>query len=250
MSREQTELHTRIMKCALEVEDARAYWAHRGDEPPSAQEAFEGYWFGARSLARVKVLLANFRLRFDAWPEALTVLHGWSDMDPATRRLICHWHLQLADPLYRRFTGTLLPSRRGGAILRQEVLDWVATHGKQTWTRGSRVQFASKLFSSAFAANLLDGNRDPRRPLSPVVPDEAILYLLHLLRGTDFEGTLLDNPYLRSVGLEGRLLDERLRRAPGLRFRRMGELTEMGWQHSSLTEWATDTLGVPQERSA
>ncbi|MCX5953197.1 MAG: hypothetical protein NTZ40_06835 [Cyanobacteria bacterium] len=35
----------------------------------------------------------------------------------------------------------------------------------------------------------------------PLVPDDALTYLLHLLREVDFEGTVLANPYLRSVGL-------------------------------------------------
>jgi hypothetical protein len=101
---ECTEIHTRLLKCALEVEDARAYWARAGTGAPvTAKTAFADYWFGARSLARIEVLLANLRARFDAYPEALVVLHAWRDMTPDTRVLVCHWHLQLSDPLYRAF---------------------------------------------------------------------------------------------------------------------------------------------------
>ena len=55
-------MHTRLSRCALEVEDSRAFWA-RADEATSvsAQQAFDEYWFGARSLARVEVLLSNMR---------------------------------------------------------------------------------------------------------------------------------------------------------------------------------------------
>ena len=113
--REATLMHTRLSRCALEVEDSRAFWA-RADEATdvSAQQAFDEYWFGARSLARVEVLLANMRARFSAFPSALAVLHGWQHMSPETRRVICHWHLQLTDPLYRRFTGAYLVERRAG----------------------------------------------------------------------------------------------------------------------------------------
>ena len=59
---ETTHKHTRLMKCALEIEDCRAYWAHsNGTTPVSAQQAFDDYWFGARSLDRIKVLLVNMQ---------------------------------------------------------------------------------------------------------------------------------------------------------------------------------------------
>jgi len=35
-------------------------------------------------------------------------------MEPEARRVICHWHLQLTDPLYRSFTGGYLAERRAG----------------------------------------------------------------------------------------------------------------------------------------
>jgi hypothetical protein len=114
---EAKEIHTRLLKCALEIEDCRAYGSHAGDsEPVTAQRAFDEYWFGARSLAWVEVLLANMRVRYDAYPSCLAVLHRWPHMAPDTRRLICHFHLQLADPLYRRFTGRYLVDRRRGPL--------------------------------------------------------------------------------------------------------------------------------------
>lgn len=92
--REATEMHTQLLRCALEIEDSRAFWAHAdATTQATAQKAFDEYWFGARSLARVHVLLANMRARFGAFPPALDVLHGWPHMSPDTRRTICHWHL-------------------------------------------------------------------------------------------------------------------------------------------------------------
>ncbi len=102
--REVTDIHTRLSRCALEIEDARAYWRQcDGSRPVDPIHAFETYWFGARSLPRVKVLLINMRARFKTFPNALRLLHRWPHMSTETRRLICHWHLMLTDPLYRNF---------------------------------------------------------------------------------------------------------------------------------------------------
>src|SRR5215831_1296777 len=161
--REATQVHTRLLKCALEVEDSRAYWAH-ADRWASAntRRAFDEYWFGARSLSRIEVLLANMRARFDAFPPALEILHRWPHMAPDERRVICHWHLQLADPLYRAFTGEYLVSRRAGSrveVTRDLVVVWVGQNGPSRWTMATRIQFASKLLSASFSAGLLATNR-------------------------------------------------------------------------------------------
>ncbi|MCA8970712.1 MAG: hypothetical protein KDC95_13040, partial [Planctomycetes bacterium] len=37
--------------------------------------------------------------------KTLEDLHAWSGMDRETRAVICHFHVQLSDPLYRAFTG-------------------------------------------------------------------------------------------------------------------------------------------------
>lgn len=247
--REVTEVHTRLLKCALEVEDCRAYWAHAdGSQHVGAQQAFDGYWFGARSLSRIEVLLANMRARFDAYPAALAVLHRWQHMAPDTRRVICHWHLQLADPLYRAFTGEYLVSRRSGHradITRDLTVSWVGDQGPGRWTMATRIQFASKLLSSAFSAGLVATNRDPRPLVIPRVPDDALEYLVYLLRGVGFEGTLLRNPYAASVGLDELSLDDRLRRLPALTFSRQGDLFEMAWQYADLQSWAATK--VPSE---
>lgn len=239
---ETLQVHTRLLKCALEVEEARAWWQRsQPGQPPTAHQAFEEYWFGAKSLARVEVLITNLRARFDAFPAGLRTLHAWRQMDPVTRVLICHWHLQLSDPLYRAFTGDYLVARREGPraeVTRDLVVAWVGQQGPGRWTMATRIQFASKLLSAAFSAGLVGSNRDPRPLLSPRVPDPALEYLLHLLRDIRFDGTLLDNPYLRSVGLFGGVLEDRLRALPSLHFQRQGDLVDMGWRHPGLDEWA------------
>ncbi|MGY1900772.1 hypothetical protein [Nocardia gipuzkoensis] len=207
----------------------------------NAKRAFDEYWFGARSLTRVEVLLTNMRARFGAFPSALAVLHSWQDMSPETRKVICHWHLQLTDPLYRRFTGSYLVTRRSGPrpeVTRDLVVAWVGQHGPDHWTMSMRIQFASKLLSAAYSAALVTSNRDPRPIGTPRVPDKALEYLMYLLRETEFEGSLLENPYTSSVGLEGAVLEERLRGLPGIAFRRQGDLIDFCWRHRDLRMWA------------
>lgn len=248
--REVVQEHSRLLKCALQAEESRAYWERRRGGPPTALEAFEGYWFGAKSLPRVEVLLANFRHRYEAFPPSLEALAAWRGMSGQTRRVICHWHLQLADPLYRRFTGTFLPERREGprrSVTRDLALRWVEDHGPAGWTHGTKLQFASKLLSSAYSAGLVDSNRDPRPLALPRVEEEALEYLLYLLREIRFDGTLLDNPYLRSVGIDADDLERRLAASPALRLERQASLVDFRWAHSDLPTWAAARVAGPAE---
>jgi hypothetical protein len=245
---EATEIHTRILRLALGIEESRSYWEHVNPAVPPARRAltaFEERWFGAKSLERVRFLLANFVDRYDPFPDALAVLQRWRSMDAATRQVVCHWHLQLSDPLYRRFTGKFLVERRA---LRDPKVDrdvahrWVKNEFPDRWSEATTVQFASKLLSAASEAGVVSPKRDPRTLLLPKVTDLALGYLLHVLRGTRFEGTLTENPYLASVGLTEGFLDQRLRALPGITFRRMAHLTEFEWEAETLTAWAEATL--------
>lgn len=245
---EETEVHTRILRLALGLEEARAYWAHVDPSVPPgsrALAAFEQRWFGARTLHRVKTLLPYLAHRYDAFPEALAVLSRWRNMEPAARQVVCHWHLQLSDPIYRRFTGELLIERRSlhhPELDRPAAARWLRQTWPSRWSEATVTQFASKLLSAGSEAGLLSPKRDPRALLFPKVPDLAIAYLLHLLRGLRFEGSLTDNPYLASVGLDGSFLDQRLKTIPGITLRRMGRLVEFDWAYPSLTSWAEASL--------
>jgi hypothetical protein len=246
--REVTEVHTRILRLALGVDDARGYIENVDTSVPVGQRttaAFEQRWFGTKSMERVKTLLANFQARFDPFPEALAVLQSWKGMAPSTRQLICHWYLQLTDPMYRKFTGEFIPMRRESSkpqFDRGVVVRWVNTDHPDRWSASTVNMFASKLSTAASEAGLIKSKKDPRTPVIPSVPDEALEYILYLLRGVSIEGSLMENPYMASVGLTGDFIDQRLRGLPGLRFQRMGELVEFNWQYESLTEWAKETL--------
>lgn len=240
---ETTAFHTRLLKCSLEVEHCRAYWLHVSEaaDDNTTQVGFEHYWFGARSLPRVNLLVANFRERFDRFPPALSVLHRWPEMDSTTRRLVCHWHLQLADRLYREFTGGFLVDRVSAGrpeVTRDVVVRWIDQAVPQRWTTSTRIQFARKLLYSACEAGIVKGQRDPREWQAPRVPDEALGYILYLLRAIQFEGTLIDNPYLASVGVTGPELERRLRTFSDCPLRRQSQLFEFSWRYRDLAEWA------------
>lgn len=248
---EATEVHTRLLRLALGVEESRAYWEHVDSAVPlsdRAVPAFETRWFGGKSLERVRYLIASCADRYDAFPSALKVLRGWHAMDFPTRQVICHWHLQLSDPLYRDFTGQHLIGRRElpeAKIDRNGALRWLKSAYPTRWSEATLVQFASKLLSATSEAGLVSAKRDPRILTFPKVPDLALAYLMYLLRETRFAGTMLENPYVASVGLVDDALDARLRRLPGLSLRRMGNLTEFEWGSPDLASWARETLGAP-----
>lgn len=245
---EATDVHTRILRLALGIEESRSYWEHVDPAVPVADRAllaFEQRWFGSKSLERVRFLLSSFVDRYDAYPEALRVLRRWRSMEASARQVISHWHLQLSDPLYRRFTGQFLVERRAlrdPKVDRDIALRWVKNEFPDRWSEATCVQFASKLLSAASEAGVISAKRDPRALLLPKVPDLALAYLLHLLRGLGFAGTLTENPYLASVGLAEGFLDQRLRVLPGLTFRRMGQLTELEWDAPTLSAWAEASL--------
>lgn len=248
---ETLDVHTRLLRCGLEIDESRAFWACGAsaacESPELVALAFEQYWFGAKSLARVKELIVNLRARFAAFPQAWTVLSRWSAMRPETRTAICHWHLQLSDPLYRRFSGDYLLSRHGclyADVSRTLATRWLSEQVGERWALSTRSQYASKLLSAAQAAGLVVGRRDSRPVVFPRISDEALTYLLYLLRDASFDGTLRDNPYLRSVGLgiDGDVLDDRLRALSALDYRRVDDVIEFGWAYPDLQHWADAEL--------
>lgn len=248
MDAEVTQPHTRLMKLTLAVEDSRAYWTHirpEMDRSRAVLSAFEGRWFGDKRMPRIREIMADFRNRYDAFPQALTVLRRWRPADPNFRQIICHWHLQLADPLYRDFTGPFLDARRrhpAPNIHPDAGVRWLRERIGDRWAVSTVRKVARNLITAATEAGLCEPGRHPRPLTYPPVPDTALAYLLYLFRRTTFSGTLLDNPYLASVGLAGGSLETRLRRLPGLTFGRMGDLVSFEWRYPDLEAWADNTL--------
>lgn len=244
---EEKEIHTRILRLALAVEESRAYWEHADARIPGSagsKQAFEQRWFGSKSLERVRYLMSSLGARYRSFPNALPVLSRWLSMDLATRQVICHWHLQLSDPIYRRFTGQFLIQRRSRpevGVDRDVVFRWIRSEFGDKWSEATCFQFASKLLSAAHEAGLLS-KRDPRTFLFPKITDHALSYLLYLLRETQFEGSLTTNPYLVSVGVDEDMLDARAQGLPGVSMRRMMHLVEFDWAYPNLAAWVAEVV--------
>ena len=245
---EATQVHTRILRNMLAVDDAYAYWRHATAEPVAdrAAVAFEQRWFGTKSEARVRTIIADMAARFDAYPEALALLHAQTTVPSALRPLLCHVHTQLADPIYRRFTGDFLPDRlaQGLSLIdRDTVVRWVEALEPGRWSTATCTKFASNLLATALDAGIVAGRRDPRKATIPPAPDLILGYVLHLLRGVRFDGTLTDNPYLRSLGVTKTTLHTFAARIPGVRFAELGGLVEITWLDPTLTAWGARHLG-------
>lgn len=245
---EVLEPHTRLLRVALAPDESRIFW-HLAEPGRTAAEqatrAFEERWFGNKSLPRVRVLLAAFIERFGPFPGALDVLRQWRPADPWTRRILCHWHAQLTDPLYREYTGDFLPRRwlhPRPRVDRDVTHRWLDERTEGKWSPATTVRMANGFLTAAAEAGLCDANPGRRRLRQPTVTDDALTYLVYLLRHVDFAGSLLENPYLLSVGLSDLALEKRLRRLSALDFRRMGDLVDFGWRHADLRSWAAHEL--------
>ena len=249
---EVCQFHTRILRVSLVAEESRAYWQHLHTDMPKVKRAvvaFEARWFGSKSMERVRTLLAEFRHRYDAYPAALEVLIRWRP-SATTRQNICHWHMQLADSIYRTFTGVFLDQRRlqlNPSIDRDVAARWVTQQLESEWSSATTQRMATGLITSSAAAGLCTDNPGIRRLKYPQVTDEALTYWLYFLRHLSFQGSILDNPYLASVGLSEGELEQRLRRLPGLAFNRMGELHDFGWCYADLKSWAIQAIGLKWE---
>jgi Putative inner membrane protein (DUF1819) len=250
---EEESVHTRLLRTSLCLEESRAYWEHYRDDIPKnklAVVAFEERWFGSKSMPRVCSLLTELNHRFAAYSVARSLLQYWCPNNPVTRQNICHWHLQLTDPLYRNFTGIFLEQRRqqpNANLDRSLVGRWVTEQMQNDWSSATTLRMATGLIGACAAAGLCTENTGTRQLKYPQVSDEALAYWLYFLRQVKFTGSLLDNLYFTSVGLSESFLEQRLRRLSGISFNRMGELYDFGWDYPDLKSWGIQVLGVKWE---
>ena len=117
----------------------------------------------------------------------------------------------------------------------------------RTWASATTLRMATALLTAAADAGFCSPGAGPRPLAYPRVTDEALAYLLYLLRETRFEGTLLRNPYLASVGLVDDRLDVRLARLPGIRYHRQLDLHDLGFEHPDLATFARERLPLGGE---
>ena len=240
---ESADVHTRILRCMLAADDCFAYWRHVDVTVPvgdRARIAFVERWFGVKSEARVRTIMTDMVQRFDAYPEALALFQAVGRIPVGIRVLLCHLHTQLADPVYRAFTGELLPHLRGEgrtSVDRPSVARWVNVSHPGRWSAVTCTKFASNLLASALDAGLVRGRRDPRQLPHPAVSPVFVAYALYLLRGTSIEGTLTENPYLRALGLTTESLGRLSSSLPGVHLVELGGVAEISFQEPSLMAW-------------
>ena len=246
--------HSRLLRMSLAIEESREYWEHNDPKLSKKDKeiiAFEKRWFGNKSLSRVRTILKNFSDRFDAYPIALEVLQQWCPSELATRQNICHWHLQLSDPIYRQFSGVYLEQRRVNgqhSIDRDVVVRWVEQQLDKDWSSATTIRMATALITCATNAGLCSDKTGIRQLVYPQVTDEALTYWLYFLRYLTFSGSLWSNPYFASVGLSGRLLEQRLNRLPDFSFQSIGDVYELDWKYDDLKSWAIASLGLNWEQ--
>lgn len=192
-------------------------------------------------MPRVRTLVAAMSQRFDPTPDALAALSAWRSAPVEDRVLVCHWHLQFTDPVYRAFTGAFLAERRASGrdtIDRDQVERWVHATWGERWAAATRLKFAGNLLTAAGEAGLLAGRTNPRALVTPRVSDDALSYLLHFLREVQIEARFLDNPYFASVGLDGPTLTARLAMLRGVHVRQLGDVFDFEWSEPTLRAWA------------
>ena len=249
---EVTTVHTRILRCMLAAEDCAAYWRHVDPTVPPgerARVAFDQRWFGLKSEARVRTIMTDMLERFDAFPEALAVLRAHPRLPPGFRTLVCHVHTQLADPVYRAFTGVFLPHRRfegRTTVDRVAVASWVEESFPGRWSPPTVTKFASNLLATAFDVGLVRGRRDPR--LLPHLVAARGLRRVRALppsRRVRFEGSLTENPYLHSLGFSTSSLVRHATRLPGVGISELGGAAEIRFGEASLGAWARGYLEDP-----
>lgn len=251
-SAEATVVHTRILRCGLAVDESHAYWRRTDPEHVSAaeraSEAFEERWFGDRSEPRVYSIITEMIERYDLYPEAFAFLqevHRMHEVPARLRIFACHVHTQLADPIYRRFTGDLLPQRleQGMKTIDREITArWVDQIEPGRWAKITCLKLASSLLSAAADVGLIDRQSDPFAIKTPVVPHSTVGYVLYLLRGVTIEGSTLDNPYLRSLGITPATFGAIAHRVPGTHYTDDGEVIFL---EASLADWAKRVCTLP-----
>lgn len=243
---EGQQLHTRILRVMLATEDSVGYWRASGREALELKDrvrtAYEERWFGAKSEARVKTLLGDMALRFDAYPNALQALHVW-DPPRFLAPWLCHFHTQLADPIYRAFTGEYLPERRVAGyerVDRESVARWVNERWPERWSPITCLKFGSNLLATAAAAGLLKQRRDPRELQAPRAPKLAVEYLFYLLREVQIEHALLDSPYVKALAVTHAERAQLVHPLSGVRIHALGDVIEFTWVFPDLLSWALE----------
>ncbi len=235
---ERQEVQTRLLRVGLAVDESRAYWRLADPTIPSqdlVERAFEEQWFGTKSIQRVSYLINTVSDRIGGGTEELL---AWDPEDAQDRAWVCHWHLQRTDIIYRQFTDQYvceLLKSDDPVLDKSSTLEWLHTLAPGRWNGSTADRLATGLISSLSEAGYCDVTPLPRPLAAPVLSDHALAYLLYLLKRMTFEGSLLDNPYIRSSASESSL-KQRLQQLPNFDAESANN-SNLQWTHDSFTSW-------------
>ena len=247
-NRETTKIHTRLLRATLLEEHSQSFWKHfkQDETEDNVETAYNNYWFGSANKATIRRTLSNFYVRYTEFPNCLSVLKKWTDIDIRERILICHWHLQLSDVLYRKFTSEFIPSRfiyTPAAFHKDQVQQWVYGFMGEKWAGSTQAQLASKMLSCIRSVGYVSKDTTNTIELRyPSVNQRALQYILYALREIEFQGSLLENPYLKSVGLTGSFLISQINQTSTISVNQLGDVTSLEWKYPTLLEWSNQEI--------
>lgn len=245
---EATKIHTRMINDTLLEERSQSFWKNidLDNKQNLVEVAYNNYWFGSANKATIKRTLNNFHVRYSAFPHCLAALKKWEDIDIKERALVCHWHMQLSDVLYRRFTSEFIPSRfiyKPAAFHKDQVQQWVYGFMGEKWAGSTQAQMASKMMSTIRSVGYV--SKDSKTIIElryPTVNQRALQYLLYALREITFQGSILENPYLKSVGLTGSFLISQINQTTTISVNQLADVTSLEWKYPNLLGWMNNEI--------
>ena len=195
--------HTGLLRLGLATDYSVAFWSRATEDVPAAEmarTAEEQGWFGDMSSSRVTYVVRQLQKRF---PYPARKLLGFQPRAGSGQNaLICHWHLQLNDPLYRHYTSHYLLGCWSGpttSVTLDGTEQWVRQRASaREWKANTRRRMASGLMSAATEAGLMSKTgREERELKLPSVQSSDRDYLKQLILLAGVENA---DPYLASVG--------------------------------------------------
>lgn len=165
----------------LEVGLSQTFWS-RAEAGEGAKDrwlrAREQAWYPALSEARLRYVMSELERRFPT--RALTALDKWRP-NQGQAPLVCHWHLQWSDPLYRDFSSGFLVgawAKLDARVCVSDVDQWLAQRGSHPdWLPSTRRRLASGLLSAACEAGFLKGSGRDKELRTVMADAECISYL-------------------------------------------------------------------------
>ena len=170
--------------------------------------AFQERWFGTKSEARVRTLVTDMAQRFDAYPEARALLQHARTNAVSAPCPSCATCMRSSRTRSTAASPASFSHRRRDegrtTVDRAAVARWVESSHPGRWSSVKCTKFASNLLATALDVGLVSfGRREPRansRTRAWPVRDCRRLRALPPAAGSASDGSLTENPYLRSLG--------------------------------------------------